>query len=110
MTIIYNFLLLSAAILIVTKIMPTIHIKGIGTVISIALVYSIINVLFGWLLFILALPLIIITFGLFKLIINAFLLWITDKLLDDFRIDGIGSTIIAAVLITVIDSVLKWIL
>ena len=34
---------------------------------------------------------------------------ITDQLIEDFNIEGFGTTLVAAVLITVIDSVLKWV-
>ncbi len=108
MTMIINFLLLSVAIFLVATLMPTIKIKSYGTAIVVALVYSVINFLVGWLLTFIALPLIWITFGLFKLVINAVLLWMTDQLVDDFKIKGIGSTLVAAILITVIDSILKW--
>ena len=108
MTMIINFLLLSVAIFLVATLMPTIKIKSYGTAIVVALVYSVINFLVGWLLTFIALPLIWITFGLFKLVINAVLLWMTDQLVDDFKIKGIGSTLVAAVLITVVDSILKW--
>ena len=110
MSVILNPLLLSVAIFIVAKIMPSIHIKNFWTAIVVAIVYSVINFMTGWLLFLLTLPFMIITFGLFKFVINAFLLWITDKLIEDFEIDSIGSTMIAAFLITIIDSILKWML
>ena len=48
-------------------------------------------------------------FGLFKFVINAFLLWVTDKLMDDFEIEGFGTTLIAAFLISIIDSMLRWV-
>jgi len=110
MSTILNLLLLSSAIFIVAKAMPSIHIKNFWTAMAVALVYSLINFLTGWLLFFLTLPFIIITFGLFKFVINAFLLWVTDKLIEDFKIDGFGSTLVAAFLITMIDSVLRWII
>lgn len=106
---IWNILLLSVAIFIVARMMPRIHIESFWTALIVALVYSVINFLIGWLLVFLSLPFMIITFGLFKFVINAFLLWVTDKLLDDFEIEDIPTTLIAAVLITVIDSVLRWI-
>jgi len=109
MNIIWNILLLSVAIFIVAKFMPSIHIENYLTAIVVALVYSVINLLIGWLLVFLALPLIFITFGLFKFVINAFLLWITDKMIEDFEIKDLGSTFIAAFFITIIDSVLKWV-
>ncbi len=109
MHIIWNILLLGVAIFIVAKVMPSIHIKSFLTAIVVALVYSVINFLVGWVLVFLSLPLIYITFGLFKFVINAFLLWITDKIIEDFEIKDLRSTLIAAFLITVIDSILKWI-
>ena len=44
--------------------------------------------------------------GVFLILINAFLLWITDQLLEDFEIEGIGTTFIAALLITITDTIL----
>jgi len=108
MHLIWNILLLSAAVFIVAQIMPTIRIKSFWTAIIVAIVYSLINFLIGWLLVLLTLPFIIITFGLFKLVLNTFMLWVTDKLIEDFEIKGLGSTFIAALLITIIDSALKW--
>ena len=51
-----------------------------------------------------------LTLGLFLLVINTFLLWLTDQLFDDFEIEDMGTTFIAAVLITIADSLLGWIL
>lgn len=109
MTFIWNILLLSIAIFIVAKAMPKIHIESFWTVVVVALVYSLINFLLGGLLALLSLPLMFITFGLFKLVINAFLLWITDKLIADFEIEDITTTLIAAVVITIVDSILRWV-
>lgn len=107
--ILWNILLLSVAVFLVAQLLPGIRLKNFGTAIIVAIVYSLINYLIGWLLEFLTLPLIFITFGLFKFIINGFLLLITDKVMEDFEIDGIGTTFLAAFLITVVDSILRWI-
>jgi putative membrane protein len=52
----------------------------------------------------------ILTLGLFYFIINAFLLWLTDKLVEGFKIKGVFSTIIASILISIIDIVLHWVI
>ncbi len=109
MTIILNLLLKSLAIFIVAKILPGIHIKNFGTAVLVAFIYSVINFLLGTILFFFALPIIFITFGLFIFIIDAFLLWITDKMIEDFEIDNFVTTILAAFLITVSDRLLNWI-
>jgi len=103
-----NLLILSVAVFLVANFLPGIQVKHFGTAIMVAIVYSLINFFFGWLLILLSLPFIIITFGLFKLVINAVLLWLTDKMIDDFKIKDFLTTFIAALCITFVDSVIKW--
>jgi len=100
---IVNILILSVAIFLVSSFLPGIKIKNFMTAIIVAVVYSVINFLTGWLLILLTLPFIIITFGLFKFVINAFLLWLTDEIKNVF------TTFIAAFLITMVDLIIKWI-
>jgi len=109
MNFLWNILLLSVAVFVVAKLMPRIHIKSFWTALAVALVYSIINFLIGWMLVFLALPLMIVTLGLFKFVVNAVMLWVTDKLIEDFEIEDIPTTLIAAILITVTDALLRWI-
>ncbi len=108
MTMLINMLTLSVAVFLVAHFLPGIQIKHFGTAVMVAIVYSLINFFFGWLMILLSLPLIIITFGLFKLVINAVLLWLTDKMLKDFEIQDFFTTFTAALCITVVDSVIKW--
>jgi len=110
MNFLWNILLLAAAIFVVANVMNGIKIKNIWTTLLVAIVYSLVNFLVGWLLRFVALPFIFLTFGLFNFVVNAALLWITDLLVDDFEIDGILNTLIAAFLITVINSGLRWML
>lgn len=101
---IWNLLILTVAVFIVANILPGIHMKNVFTALVVAIVYSIVSFFVGWLLVFLTLPFMIITFGLFKLVINAVLLFITDKLVDDFEIKDGLTTMIAALLITLVDS------
>jgi|TARA_B110000240_G_scaffold38702_1_gene42969 putative membrane protein len=101
-----HFLLLGAVIFCLAEFLPKLHVEGYGTALAVAVIYGLINVTLGSLLMILSLPFMIITIGLFKLIINTFLLWITDQLIDDFEIEDLGTTFVVAVLITISDTVL----
>ncbi|MBF0388684.1 MAG: phage holin family protein [Desulfamplus sp.] len=106
---IWNIILLSLSVFIVANVLPGIYIKSYWTAFVVAIVYSIVSFFTGWLLIILTLPFMLITFGLFKFVINAFLLFITDKLIEDFKIkDGI-TTFVAALCISIVDSMLRWI-
>ncbi|MCP3876222.1 MAG: phage holin family protein [Desulfobacteraceae bacterium] len=105
-----NIIVLSVAVFLVSNFLPGIRIKNFMTALVVALVYSIINFFIGWLLVLITLPFMLITFGLFKFIINTFLLWVTDKIIDDFEIKDVLTTFIAAFLITIVDSLIKWVL
>ena len=107
--IIWNILLLSVVIFVVARILPGIRLKSFGTAIIVAVVYSLINFMLYKLLVFLSLPLMFLTLGLFVIIINAFLLWLTDLLIEDFEIKGFGTTFIASVLISLSNMLLQWI-
>ncbi len=106
---ILHLLCLGAAILFISRVLPGMHVDSYGTSVMIAIVYGLINVTLGFILKLLGLPFIIITLGVFLIIINTFLLWLTDQLLEDFEIDNIGTTFIAALLITIADTILAMI-
>ena len=52
----------------------------------------------------------LLSLGLFGLLINAGLLWLTDKLIDDFEIPSLGMTVLMALLLTVGKFVLRLLL
>jgi putative membrane protein len=104
-----KLIILSISIFLIAQFLPGVKLKKPITAVVVAVIYSLINFAVGWLLALLALPFIILTLGLFHFVINAFLLWVTDKILDDFEIDTIKTTFIAAIFITIINAVLNWI-
>ncbi|CAM2066391.1 Phage holin family protein [Sulfidibacter corallicola] len=110
MNMILSMLLLSGVIFGVARITPGIHLKGFGAAIQVAVVYSLIDMLLFRVLAFFSLPFLLITFGLFVFVINAVMLWLTDKILDDFEIEGFGTAILASIMITVGNLILKWLL
>ena len=108
--IILRVLLLSVAIFFIAQFMPGIRLKNFGTAVLVAVVYSVINLLLFRILVFLTFPLMFITFGLFSLVINAALLWLTDKLIEDFEIQGLRNLLLATVLISVSNWLIRWIL
>lgn len=103
-----NLALMAIAVFAVAELLPGVKCKSFGTALIVALVYSVIHALLFWVLAILSLPLMILTLGLFTFIINAFLLWLTDKLIDDFDISSFGMTIVTSLCITILFTIMKW--
>ncbi|KAA3656587.1 MAG: phage holin family protein [Calditrichaeota bacterium] len=103
-----SFLFLAVGILAAARIVPGIHLKSNATAFLVAAVYSVVHFLLFKILFFLTLPAVFLTIGLFTIVINAVLLWLTDKLLDDFEIKSFGTTIIASLVISVVSLILKY--
>ncbi len=99
--ILLQILILGFLVFIVAECLPGIQLDGFGTAIKVAIVYSVINFLLSWILVMVAYPLIVITLGLFLLVINAIMLWITDLIVEGFKIDNVVTTLKASVLISV---------
>jgi putative membrane protein len=72
--------------------------------------FGIVNVLIGTILRILTLPLMLLTLGLFSILVNAFLLQITDGISDNFTIDEFWWTAIwAAIILSIVSVILDMI-
>lgn len=91
-----KFVLLTIVALVTPQVLPGAKVKGLSTAALIALVFALLNLVVGWLLSILitilSLPFVVLTLGLFLLVIptivNAVLLKITDAVLDQFELEG----------------------
>lgn len=104
---ILHVLCLGAVIFFLARTLPGIYVDSYGTAVLVAMVYGLINVTLGLVLKLLGLPFIIVTLGLFLIVINSFLLYLTDALFDEFEIDDLGTLFIAALLITLADTLLS---
>ncbi|MFD0564458.1 phage holin family protein [Kitasatospora saccharophila] len=76
------------------------------TVIGVALVFGVINILIKPVVKLFSLPLYILTLGLITFVINALMLWLTswasDKLNLDFHVEGFWSALLGALIVTVV--------
>src|SRR5215212_4050413 len=70
-----------------------------GTYLWIGLIFGLVNAIVGPVLRLLSLPFVLLTLGLFLLIINAALLGLTAALTDRMTIDGIGTAILGGLIL-----------
>jgi len=106
-----RIVVLALAFLVVDAVMDTVTVSGgfFGAV-GLAVVYGLVSAILGTLLRLLALPLVLITVGLFEFVINAVLLLVTDWLTNWLEVDGFLSALGAAVILAVTSVVLGLIL
>lgn len=71
----------AVALWVATQVVHGIHHEGSAlTLLLVALVFGVVNALIGSVVKLFALPITLLTLGLFALVINAFLLWLTGTL------------------------------
>jgi putative membrane protein len=108
------WLLSAAAFLGVSKLLPGFRIGSFGTALVVAAVYSALYVVLHFILFrilwILTIPLVILTLGIIFFVVNAVILWLTNKLVEDFAIDTTATLLMAAVLLTIANWIIRFVL
>jgi putative membrane protein len=106
--ILIRWAVLAVAIAVTTKLLSGIDVSGgFWGYVWVAALFGIINALLGPILHLLALPLTVLTLGLFALVVNAALLGITAGLSDALSVDGFWTAVVAALIITVVSAVLN---
>ena len=104
---IVSLLILAGVVFGVSYLLPGVKCKSFSTAIVVAIVMSLLNWVIYRVLFVLAVPLIILTGGIGFFLIAVFVLWLTDKLVDNFEIRGTGTLLLAALLIAVANFLLR---
>jgi putative membrane protein len=106
MHVIIRWLLYAAALMLVGALFRGVWVKSYGSALLAALVIGLINTFLGPILQILAIPITIVTLGLFALVVNGFLFWLAGRMLSGFRVQGgcaaIGGAAIYSLLVAAI--------
>ena len=71
-----------------------------------ALIFSIVNAVVRPLVILLSLPAIVLTLGLFTLVINAFMLYLVTKIYPSFHLRSFWTAVIATVIIWIVNYLL----
>src|SRR4051812_50021046 len=72
-----------------------------GTYLWIGLIFGVVNAVVGPILRLLSLPFVLVTLGLFLLVVNAALLGLTAALTDRLQVDGFGSAVVGGLLLAI---------
>jgi len=102
------------ALLAAAAIVPGIHLVSGGgvtaasvlTVAAVALVFGVVNTLVKPILQLLSLPLVVLTLGLFLIVVNAAMLMLTSAISGafglDFAVDGWGPAFLGAIVVSIV--------
>jgi putative membrane protein len=102
----------AAALWVATQIVPGVTYSG-GWIpfLGVALVFGVVNTVVGMMAKILTFPLIIVTIGLFILVINGLMLWLTSAVADalglGFHVNGFWPAFWGALVVSVVSALLN---
>jgi putative membrane protein len=102
MYLLIRWLLNTLALFIVAYLVPHFHYRDWISLAIAALVLGLLNAIVRPVLFLLTLPLTIVTLGLFLLVLNAIMLEITAAIVPGFGIDGFGWAIVGALVLAIV--------
>lgn len=105
MPIILSFLERVLAVIAAAYLLPGITVDGFWNVVLLALVLGLLNGLVKPLLFIITLPLNILTLGLFNIVINTVIILMADYLLVGFNVAGWFNAFLFVIVLWVVDTV-----
>ena len=103
MKLLLRFLVVAAAVWLVAAYVPGVTVTdGVSSYLWIALVFAAVNLLVKPVLKLLSFPLLLLTLGLFLVVINALMFGLTAWLTDRLAVDGIGPAVVASLVISVV--------
>lgn len=90
---------------VASEVIGGVHVDDVGTLVLAALLLGVVNAIVRPVVFILTLPITVVTLGLFLLVVNAAMIGLVAMLLGGFRVDGLVPGVLAAI----VTGVASWI-
>src|SRR5690625_1049789 len=95
------------ALIVVAELFKSFHIADFGTALLASIILSMLNLVIKPILVIFTLPITVVTFGFFLFVIQAITLMIAQSFMSPaFSIDSFGVAILAAIVISVLNTIL----
>ena len=101
MKIVLHVLVVALALLASAYVIPGIEVAGVYIALVASLVIGLLNLVVRPVLFMLTLPLTILTFGLFAFILNALLFWFAASFIEGFSVDGFLPALLGSLIVSI---------
>ena len=98
------------AMLLAERLVGGLNFGSLLSLLLAAVLFTLLNLSVKPVLQLAALPLTILTFGVFALVLNGFMLWLVVWLIPGCSVAGFGSAIVASVVISLANTLISWII
>jgi putative membrane protein len=96
LALVVRFLLYALSFMLAAKLVPGITVRDYGSAVKFAIVFALLDALLFKLLALLTLPIVVLSLGLFLLVIRAGLFLAADHFVSGVRIDGFVAALIGS--------------
>lgn len=103
----YRWVMNALALLAVSFLYSGVTVRGLFALLIAAAVLGLVNAFVRPVLFVLTLPVNVVTLGLFTLVLNGFMLWVTSGLVPGFHVHGFWAAVWASILLSIVSSLLS---
>ncbi|MCB9814249.1 phage holin family protein [Candidatus Nomurabacteria bacterium] len=105
MTLILRLIFNALGLLLIANYLPGIHVTGFYPALIAALVLGVLNLIVRPILFILTLPITILTLGLFAFVINGALFLFAASFIDGFDVTSFWYALLGSLLMSIISTI-----
>lgn len=105
--VLYRWVINAVALLVVSALYSGVTISGALALLVAAAVLGLINAFIRPVLFLLTLPINIVTLGLFTFVINGLMLLLTSGLVPGFTVHGFWAAVWASILLSIVSAILS---
>jgi putative membrane protein len=114
MSFLVRLLVNAAALWVATRIVPGVAFDGSWpALLGVALTFGVVNTLVRPVAWVLTLPLIVVTIGVFLLVLNGLMLWLTGSISGalglGFHVDGFVAAFLGALVVSIVSTILTMI-
>lgn len=105
MGLLVRILVTAVLVMIIAHFMPGVHVSGFVTSLIVAVVLGLLNIFIKPIIVIFTLPVTILTFGLFLLVINALIILLCTKIVGGFSVDSFWIALLFSVILSICQSI-----
>jgi putative membrane protein len=106
MKLLLRLVISTLAVLVAAHLVPGVVVSSTGTAIIVAIVLGLLNTFLKPVLQILALPITILTLGLFYFVVNVFIIYLASSLVDGFSVTGFIPALLFGLVVSVVSAIL----
>jgi putative membrane protein len=99
-------LITAILVLVIAHFMPGVVVDSFMTSVIVAVVLGLLNIFIKPILILFTLPITIVTFGLFLLVINALIIMLCTKIVGGFHVESFWTAVFFSILLSISQSIL----